>query len=79
MRYAKIDAPIGSPKMVMAIRLVFRCRNAQLMEVWPISWGTMASKTIKTYEDGLKPVNGIPEEIEVINRKSAENEYTMET
>ena len=53
MRYARIDAPIGSPKIMMAIILAFRCLSAQLMEVWPISCGTMASKIIKTYEDDL--------------------------
>lgn len=53
MKYARIEAPIGSPRMVMAIMLVLRCFNAQFMEVWPMSWGTMASSTIKTYEDDV--------------------------
>lgn len=48
MRYARIDAPIGSPRMVMAIMLVLRCFNAQFIEVWPMSWGTIASSTMYT-------------------------------
>ncbi len=57
-RYASMAAPMGSPRMVTATMLAFRCFSAQLNAVCPRSCETSARSMRLSQAIWEKPLNG---------------------